>query len=67
MEKQRMQQRAEKADLVRLQQIRKEREAAAKKREEEVKCKTLLSRFYSFMSAKEIKAKDGVKKLTLKE
>jgi len=49
IEKQRQQQRVERSDLARLAQIRKEREAAAKKREEEQK-------------TKDSKSKEGIKK-----
>jgi len=53
LEKQKQQNRIEKADLVRLAQIRKEREAAAKKREEEKNAK------------EQAKLKEGIKKLTV--
>eukprot|EP01118_Nematostelium_gracile_P020255 TRINITY_DN9777_c0_g1_i3.p1 TRINITY_DN9777_c0_g1~~TRINITY_DN9777_c0_g1_i3.p1 ORF type:complete len:194 (-),score=76.32 TRINITY_DN9777_c0_g1_i3:25-606(-) len=52
MEKQRIQNRIEKQDLARLQQVRKEREEAAKRREEE-------------KNAKSSKVKEGIKKLTI--
>lgn len=53
LEKQKQQNRIEKSDLVRLAQIRKDREAAAKKREEEKNAKD------------QPKTKDGIKKLTV--
>jgi len=54
LEKQKQQNRVEKSDMARLAQIRRDREAAAKKREEE-------------KTSKDTKLKEGIKKLTVQE